>query len=313
MRRNGLWALASLLLSVAASPAAAQEEVARYLPSGHWVADYAEDHCALRRDFGVEGDRMLLEFRQYEAGHAFDLLVGSDRFDTVEDEATVAFLPGEAVPLGNARRLRARSGIEGFAGRAILRPPPRTGDVDEVVESTIMVQEDDPARAYAPVPTVWTDDERSEREASITAIRFPSGFERDIEVATGPLDEAMNALRVCMDDLIRSRGLDPDAPTSELSRRARPVDIGRLARMLQRRYPVNALVRGQEASLRIVLQIDPEGRVRGCDVMTDIDPEVFRREACERLERYARFEPALDHVGNPTNGTWSTTVLYRMN
>jgi protein TonB len=31
------------------------------------------------------------------------------------------------------------------------------------------------------------------------------------------------------------------------------------------------------------------------------------------MERYARFEPALDDEGNPTNGSYSTRITYRLN
>jgi len=300
-------------ISCTANSVAAQESAVRLQPSGPWVVDWSDNHCALRRDFGTEEERMLLELRQYTQGNSFHLLVGSETFRTVDDEPSLAFLPGDVVPLRQARFLEAPGGIEGFTGSAILRPSPRHGSSEEVVETTIMVREDDPARAYSPNPTEWTAEERSERERTITAIHFETGFNRQVELATGPLNGAMDALRTCVNDLLIARGIDPAAPTSELSRPATPIGQARWARRLAQHYPGVALMRGQQATLQILLQIDTEGRVSGCDVRTDIDPEIFRRTACQRLERYARFEPALDHEGNPTVGSWSTRIIYAIN
>ena len=298
------------MAAVIAGPAAAQDAPAQLQPSGPWVADFAENHCALRRDFGVEGgERMLIEFRQYRPGNTLDLLLGSDSFRATEDAPQVAFLPGEANELGRARSLEAPGGIEGFSGVTTLRPPAVEGDPDFVGDS-ILVREDDSSRGVG--SSEWSAEERSAREASITAVRIAAGFDWEVVLDTGPLAEAMNAMRVCMADLMQSRGLDPDAPVSALSRDAQPVNLARWARRLQEDYPHSALMSGQQATLRVLLQIDEKGRVSECDVQTDIDPEIFRHTACQRMYRYARFEPALDHEGNPTNGFWSTTVTYQI-
>ena len=282
-------------------------------PSGPWVADYAENHCALRRDFGTEGQRMLLELRQYRHGNSFDLLVGSDSLRTSRAAPTLAFLPYDAVELQRTRSLEAPGGITGFTGSLSLRPAPDTGDAEAVTGSTVLVQQDDPRRAFSTSPSEWPAEERREREAGVTAIRFLTGFDTPVELQTGPLDAAMAALRTCVDDLLRSRGIDPEATTGGLARAATPINQSSWAQRLMANYPDSALMRGRQARLRIMLTINPEGRVRDCDVLTDIDPAVFRAVACREILRYARFEPALDAAGEPTTGTWETTVIYAIN
>ncbi len=269
------------------APAAAQVDDLEVSPSGPWVLDLGDEYCALRRDFGSEDAGMLMEFRQYLPSDDFDLLVGSDDLATLEKTPRVSFLPYEVNELTDARFLRAPGGVEGFTARVSLRP----------------VEEQDAEE--------WS--ERNVREAGVEALKIEDAFERPVILRTGALSGPMDAMRTCMDDLMRTRGIDPDASRGPLARAAKPIDQVRWTRIIIRNYPRSALMAGAEATLRVFLQIDPEGTVSNCTVQTNLDEEVFEESTCRNMRRHARFEPALDGQGNPTIGFWSTNVIFRLN
>lgn len=100
---------------------------------------------------------------------------------------------------------------------------------------------------------------------------------------------------------------------TDLSRSAQPDRQNRWQRRIIDSYPSSALRRGIEGTVGVFLVINAEGRVASCTVSSSSGAPMLDKAACDGLERYARFLPALNRYGSPTAGSWSTSVTYRLN
>ena len=104
----------------------------------------------------------------------------------------------------------------------------------------------------------------------------------------------------------------PPPPAVDRSRAAAPDGQGRWARRIQENYPSRALRREIQGTVGVAGTVGPDGRVTSCRVTRPADPELDAA-ACDGMQRYARYTPALDRDGNPTNGTFSTSIVYQLN
>jgi len=59
--------------------------------------------------------------------------------------------------------------------------------------------------------------------------------------------------------------------------------------------------------------VNAEGRVEACSVASSSGSSVLDDAACQGMERYARFDPALNDAGDPVSASWSTTIVYQLN
>ena len=59
--------------------------------------------------------------------------------------------------------------------------------------------------------------------------------------------------------------------------------------------------------------IGPDGRVTACTVSGSSGSNDLDEAACQGMQRYARYRPALDAAGNPTTGSANTTIVYQLN
>ena len=103
----------------------------------------------------------------------------------------------------------------------------------------------------------------------------------------------------------------PAAPSK--ARGAKPKGQGSWAARIQENYPAAALRKEIEGRVGVRVQVNGEGRVASCQVSSPSGSSDLDKAACDGMERYARFEPALDDAGNPTTGSFSTTIVYRIN
>ena len=104
----------------------------------------------------------------------------------------------------------------------------------------------------------------------------------------------------------------PPAPPS-LARGASPRGQNRWARRIQENYPSRALREEVEGTVGVRVTVGANGRVTACSVSASSGSSVLDDAACRGMQRYARFDPALDAAGNPTSGSYSTRITYRLN
>lgn len=104
----------------------------------------------------------------------------------------------------------------------------------------------------------------------------------------------------------------PPPPPSQ-ARGATPDGLSRWSARIQEQYPPRAVRDEIEGRVGVRVGIGPDGRVSSCSVTSSSGSSILDEAACSGMTRYARFNPALDDAGNPTSGTYSTTIVYNLN
>ena len=104
----------------------------------------------------------------------------------------------------------------------------------------------------------------------------------------------------------------PPPPPSQ-ARGATTRNESRWAARIQENYPSRALREETEGTVGVRVTVTPDGRATGCSVTASSGSSILDDAACRGMERYARFNPALDAAGNPTTGSYSTRITYRLN
>lgn len=303
MKKWGLIVGAVAAALVPATPLAARDEPEVLAPASAWVVDYADDSCALRRQFGEVGHAVVLELRQFAPGsvnYQYKLLSDIYRLNNryAATGVRIRYLPDaeptDAVAAFNLEPQEQWRGIT-FAHSLFERP---IADYDEENPAA------EPAERSALVASLNLES----REQAITGIEIRNAFNQDIILQTGSLRAPMNAMRECLDELLTHWGIDAQAHRT-LRQAALPIDQHIWARQVQEVDP--GARRGEQAVLRIRLAISVEGRVTGCHMQQRMGQEQFAQAACDALRQYGRFSPALDAQGNPIASFYPLTMFYR--
>ena len=105
----------------------------------------------------------------------------------------------------------------------------------------------------------------------------------------------------------------PPPPAPSQARGAAREGFNRWSARIQEAYPARAIRQEIEGNVGVAVTIGPDGRVTGCNVTASSGESVLDQAACEGMQRYARYEPALNDAGQPTTGRDSLTVVYQLN
>lgn len=280
------------------SPVAAQpkDEVLTLSPSGPWNVDFAEDFCALRRNFKAGDDLATLELRQYVPGYGFDLLFLAQGIDEPKDKISYRFLPHEDL-------------LEPIIGNAI-----RSGENAQGIWITGKfgpASKDDEMSVVLSLPET-PDDQIDSWAAAVSKLRFESGFARKIDVETGPLNEAMAIMQTCLSGLIESWGINLESRATALQG-VRPKNQKSWARKTLESFPTEALRRGIRGSVRVRVVVGADGKPKSCLSLGNLSAEILQRAACDAMMKYSRFEPALDKDGEPMVSYFLTSITYSSN
>lgn len=110
-------------------------------------------------------------------------------------------------------------------------------------------------------------------------------------------------------------GLGLSATTSfaqaSLAKQATPKDARIWAREIHQNYPLAALRDNAQGSVRLVVSVDPEGRVSKCFVTQSSGHEVLDKAACDGMVQFAMFDPARDDMGRRVAGSYATVITYK--
>ena len=104
----------------------------------------------------------------------------------------------------------------------------------------------------------------------------------------------------------------PRPPTPPPPRQAQPKSLsGSLQGLIgPDDYPPSAMDNNETGSVQVTLTVGPSGRVTGCSPSGG--PRSLQTATCRILTARARFSPAQDGNGNPTSGTTSATITWRL-
>jgi protein TonB len=75
-------------------------------------------------------------------------------------------------------------------------------------------------------------------------------------------------------------------------------------------YPASALRAGEQGTVRVGLDISPEGRVTACTVTASSRSATLDATACRILRARARFRPARDAAGTAVPGRYDTAFTW---
>lgn len=102
----------------------------------------------------------------------------------------------------------------------------------------------------------------------------------------------------------------PPAPSQ--ARGVKPKNQSSWAGRIQSNYPARALREGTEGTVGVAVTVGADGRVSSCRVTSASGSSALDEAACQGMERYARFDPALNDAGQPTSASWSTRIVYKL-
>jgi hypothetical protein len=145
--------------------------------------------------------------------------------------------------------------------------------------------------------------------AEVTGIGFYDAFDRPVYLRTGGLQDAMEAMNRCLDELVAHWGIDVEAHRT-LTRAVEPQDYDKLVREVMEDYPREMARRRIPAYVRVRLDVSAEGMPTGCHMQSAINDESFERKACGNMMRFARFYPALDAQGSAIRSYYQLSVVY---
>jgi len=85
------------------------------------------------------------------------------------------------------------------------------------------------------------------------------------------------------------------------------------AARIQEDYPRRAAQEEIEGTVGVRCTVTTDGRASGCAVSSSSGSDILDSAAAKAVERYARFDPALNDDGVPITASWSTRVTYKLN
>lgn len=77
-------------------------------------------------------------------------------------------------------------------------------------------------------------------------------------------------------------------------------------------YPASAIENEEQGTVAVSLSIGTNGRVSGCSVTRSSGSRTLDSTTCRVLTSRARFTPAQDSSGNPTTGSFSQRITWRL-
>ena len=105
----------------------------------------------------------------------------------------------------------------------------------------------------------------------------------------------------------------PQPPKVSKARGVQPKNQRSWAARIQENYPRRAAQEEIEGTVGVRVTVTGDGRATGCSVTSSSGSSILDEAACKDLERYGRFDPALDVDGNPISASWSTRITYKLN
>ena len=265
-------------------------------PVGNWTVSYDDGSCAVSRNFGGPDGLVGMELRQIRPGDSFQLIITSNDFSVRSGGSRVSLLPDAPQDGDRFFGLRTSDGIQGVEILGNFKTAADREIAEELKEDDLPV---------LPLPLA----DQIAREQAITGFLVSKSFSRDLLLQTGAMDEPMNVMRNCMDELVSSWGIDVVAHQS-LARPVHPEDLSEWALQFQRRYPESMLASGRQAIVWARVTVGTDGRGTQCAIQSTMNDTDFNIVACELLLQHGRWMPALDAQSQPIVSYWVGSIVY---
>jgi protein TonB len=186
-------------------------------------------------------------------------------------------------------------------------PPPPPDDL-QVQPPPVFVA---PSQAPTRNTTTTTTTDTTEKDNTPKFKSCPAGSAQDQVPEGQACSPKASPKKTCWDgSVIDDSATCPDKPVEkDLSKPASPKN-NKSTWVTTNDYPSRSLTREEEGTSRLSMTVGPDGRVTGCSASGA--PEALNQAACQFATRRARFNPALDKAGNPTSGSFSTSVRWQI-
>lgn len=134
----------------------------------------------------------------------------------------------------------------------------------------------------------------------------------------GQLAPALARLDSCISEVATVENFPPVAapppPPPPDGRRPQPAKApGALATLFSSDdYPAEAIRAREEGAVGFRLTVGKDGRVTGCAVTASSGSAILDSTTCQLIASRARFQPARDHQGRPTEDSFSGRIVWRL-
>lgn len=290
-------ALSSLALGAAPSPLAARETLVLE-PSSRWAINYAADSCRLARTFGQGDDKVVLYLERYDVDPTFQLVVAGTPLAPMRNSAVVwyQFGPEEA-----RQKSEMTPGTLGEFDPSLL-----------ISQATLAGKKSaDPDATTQAMDTfdIFGSPELTPAEERATTW-FAIGKRKKnlVRLDLGPMDQPMNAMRKCTEELLTHWGIDIEKHR-HLTRAARPIGNYNLW-IKPSDYPTEMLEHDKQGLVQFRIMVGPDGNPTSCHIQQSTRPKEFDDAVCASMMRKAKFRPALDANGKPLASFWRNAVRF---
>ncbi len=106
---------------------------------------------------------------------------------------------------------------------------------------------------------------------------------------------------------------EPVVRAPSKARGVQPKGQRQWAARIQDNYPRRAAQEEIEGTVGVRVTVTADGKATGCSVTKSSGSDILDQAACKDLERYGRFDPALNDAGDPISASWSTRITYKLN
>ena len=264
-----------------------------------WNVDYADDRCRLMRQFGEGDDKVFAIFDRYGPGERFRITIAGKPVKTAVEngEATIKFGPVEG-----EQKLAFYKGNLGEYPALVFQAQARVAPPTPLEQSAIDQRKADEWIELASVGP--------ERESAIRNLTITKPLRRTIIMETGPMRKPLEALGLCIDNLMASWGIDVEKHKL-LTQPVKPLTSpGRW--IVSTDYPVNMLSAGQPAIVEFRMSVGTDGNPASCHIQSTTRPKEFDKAVCGSLMKRARFAPALDAEGKPLASFYRNSVRFAL-
>lgn len=283
MRLRG-YIVCALAIDILALPAHAADKTLEMEPTTKWVLDYDRTSCKLARRFSSGDDVISAQFIAYNVGPGFELR-----------------LLGKPLQMSRSREIGLAFGSE-FPARRVAT---EVGQIGEDKLPLLFMG----VHRLLPVSQGVVAEMSPEQEALVETVTVTMPGGKAYLLKTGSMAEPMEAMRTCLDDLVRSWGLEP----ASLKRIVTPAEpIGSPGKWIRSSdYPSSQLNDGTSSNVSFMLIVGENGKVEDCYVQSVTDDSVFGDIVCEKVRERARFQPAKDNAGRSVRSLYRNSVRWR--
>lgn len=310
--------LIAAIIGLATLSAPAQAETLELEPATEWKLREFDDRCRVSRVFGEGENATTLWLEQASVGQMFNItLIGRPFRNPYGPRITMTFAPGVGRSRGyvSSTSSKGRPVISSFGVPAIsFAPrPAKPAEAQEVSKANGTEEDTEEETVDLRASRAGGRPEFevfAERFGAIESLDVSGAIPRKVSLVTGSFRPVLTLLGPCKSKLESKRQAE-SSDSTKLSRGAVSTGQGQWAAKIQANYPAYLIREAKESSVGVAVQINPVGGVTFCEIVHHTGDPGFNNSACLAMMRHARFEPALDTNGNPTWGSYNTSITYR--